>query len=498
MKNLEEIKSFGGTDADNDEILLRAFEDHEAYIDVIERRRHMVIGRKVSGKTAIFKKIITTRANNFFAYGHTFSDYPWHHHERQARAGIPDFDKYTHSWKYLILLSAAKIALNQDQSLPVDDIGMEEMLRLEAFVIDTYGSRDPDLTQTFMPTKQLRLKPHFELDWKILRAGIAPESVPVSELPTIIQEVNAAFLRTILRCLNPEHGYYIAFDQLDLGFDPNSPDYANRLIGLLLASRDINLSAREAGVKLFVAVFLRDDIYDSLHFEDRNKMTENFVSFIEWDTPRTRKTLKALMERRFSVLLSDANNPNVTWEDVFNEQREMPGHQSKYDHMKDRTYLRPRDMIKFTNCALMKFKERDQIDPRDDDPQKIDNVDVHNARIDYSEYLLREIDDEVHKHLPDYEKHLNVLRALGKWQFDKSEYEETYEQHYEKSTITPSEAIERLYEFSFVGFYRAGGRGFGGSEYVFKYREPRTRFDSTALRFRVHPGLIEGMGLKRV
>ena len=64
--------------------------------------------------------------------------------------------------------------------------------------------------------------------------------------------------------------------------------------------------------------------------------------------------------------------------------------------------------------------------------------------------------------------------------------------------ITPSEAIERLYEFSFVGFYRAGGRGFGGSEYVFKYREPRTRFDSTALRFRVHPGLIEVMGLKRV
>ena len=498
MKKLVEIESFGGTDADNDEILLRAFEDHEAYIDVIERRRHMVIGRKGSGKTAIFKKIITTREPNFFAYGHTFSDYPWHHHERQARAGIPDFDKYTHSWKYLILLSAAKIALNQDQSLPVSSIGMEEMLRLEAFVVDTYGSRDPDLTQTFMPTKELRLKPHFELDWKILRAGIVPEKVPVTELPTIVQEVNAAFLRTVLRCLNPEHGYYIAFDQLDLGFNPESPEYANRLIGLLLASRDINIAAREAGLKLFVAVFLRDDIYDCLHFEDRNKMTENYVSLIEWDTQRTKKTLKALMERRFSVLLGNEGQVSVSWDDVFNEMREMPGHQSKYDHMKDRTYLRPRDMIKFTNCALIKYKERNKREVKDDDANRIDNVDVHNARIDYSEYLLREIDDEVHKHLPDYEKHLNVLRALGKWQFDRLEYEEAFKRHHEESDITPSEAIERLYEFSFVGFYKAGGRGFGGSEYIFKYREPRTRFDSIATRFRVHPGLIEVMGLKRV
>jgi len=178
--------------------------------------------------------------------------------------------------------------------------------------------------------------------------------------------------------------------------------------------------------------------------------------------------------------------------------REMPGHQSKYDHMKDRTYLRPRDMIKFTNCALMKFKERNRGAAQDDDPNKIDNVDVHNARIDYSEYLLREIDDEVHKQLPDYEKHLNVLRALGKWQFDRHEYEQAFMRHYGESPITAGLALERLYMFSFVGFYRAGGRGFGGSEYIFKYREPRTRFDNTATRFRVHPGLIEVMGLKRV
>ncbi|HUO43953.1 MAG TPA: hypothetical protein VMT94_03445 [Burkholderiales bacterium] len=498
MKQLAIVENFGGTDADNDDILLQAFEDHEAYRDVLAFRRHMIIGKKGSGKTAIFKKLLTTKAHDFFAYGHTFSDYPWHHHEKQARIGIPDFEKYTHSWKYLILLSAAKIALNNDQSLPVDTASMDDMVRLESFVVDTYGSRDPDLTQVFSPTRNLKLKPYFELDWKILKAGISPESVPVAELPTIVQEVNAALTHTVLHCLNSNHQYFIAFDQLDLGFERESPEYANRLIGLLLASRDINLAARGAGIQLFVVIFLRDDIYDCLHFEDKNKMTENYVSLIEWDTARTQKTLKALMEKRFVIVLGDAQDRLITWDRVFNEAREMPGHQSKYDHMRDRTYLRPRDIIKFSNCALTQFKQRvAKGGSLPDSTDKIDNVDVHNARVEYSEYFLKEIDDEVHKHLPDYEKHLDVLRALGKWQFDREEFDATYAKHYPGAALSPVQALEALYDYSLIGFYRAGGRGFGGSEYMFKYRELRARFDSTAIRFRIHPGLIEVMGVKK-
>ena len=82
MKPLYEVDNFGGTDADNDDILLKAFEDHEAYLDVIALRRHMIIGKKGSGKTAIFQKLITTRAPDFFAYtthypgGNEFSPKP--------------------------------------------------------------------------------------------------------------------------------------------------------------------------------------------------------------------------------------------------------------------------------------------------------------------------------------------------------------------------------------------------------------------------------------
>jgi hypothetical protein len=99
--------------------------------------------------------------------------------------------------------------------------------------------------------------------------------------------------------------------------------------------------------------------------------------------------------------------------------------------------------------------------------------------------------------MPDYEKHLDVLRALGKWQFEREEFDAKYRAQYPEGAVSSAEILEQLYDYSFIGFYRAGGRGFGGSEYMFKYRESRTRFDPTSSRFRIHPGLIEVMGLKR-
>ena len=291
MKELSAIDSFGAIDADNDPLLHTCFEDHEAYLDVLNRRRFLVVGRKGSGKTAIFKTLITKSDPSFFCFGHTFSDYPWHHHDKQARVGIPEADRYTHSWKYLILISLSKIILNQDQSLPHGEDAFDSMLMISNFVVDSYGTKDPDVTQIFSPTKQLAVKANLKVDLQFLSAGLDSSKVAMEFLPTIVQEVNQNLIELCLTSLNPAHDYLICFDQLDLDFDPSVPAYKSRLIGLLLACRDLNIAAREAGKKLFIAVFLRQDIYDFINFEDKNKLTENFLSLIEWDTKGSHKTL---------------------------------------------------------------------------------------------------------------------------------------------------------------------------------------------------------------
>ena len=99
-------------------MLRECFEDHPAYTAALRHERYIVIGRKGSGKAAIFRKILSETHFDSFSYGHTFNDYPWAHHDLQAQYGVPEELRYRNSWKYLLLVSVAKILLNQDQSLP--------------------------------------------------------------------------------------------------------------------------------------------------------------------------------------------------------------------------------------------------------------------------------------------------------------------------------------------------------------------------------------------
>ena len=68
MKNLLKIENFGAIDADNDELLLDCFEDHEAYLNILNLKKYLIIGKKGSGKTAIFKKMLITKNDDYFCF----------------------------------------------------------------------------------------------------------------------------------------------------------------------------------------------------------------------------------------------------------------------------------------------------------------------------------------------------------------------------------------------------------------------------------------------
>jgi len=491
MKKLVDVESFGGIDADTDELLDTCFQSHDAYLRAKDHQHFLIIGRKGSGKTAIFRKLITTRHHDVFTFGHTFSDYPWHHHDAQAVLGVPEEDRYTHSWKYLILLTTSKILLNSDQSQPWSEEVLEDIGKLESFVVDSYGSRDPDLTQLFVPSKTLRVNPTLGIPFTNLKIGVSIERVAVSDLPKIVQDVNRTIAASVIRALNPKYDYYVCFDQLDLGFDAESPKYSQRLTGLILAARELSQLARAGRKRFSVAIFLRDDIYQLLRFEDKNKISENHMSRIEWDGEGSDWTLKRLMEERFGAVL--AMQPEGSWPEVFDETQEMPGRQTKYQHIRDRTFRRPRDMIKFCNEVLASFKKRGG-----DGNGRFQNQDVIAARSAYSNYLLNELDDEIFKHVPGYDRLVEVLKSLGTLQFTHGDFAAVVGKRPEllPEGMNVHEALRRLFEFSMIGYLKTGGGG-GGSTYVWRYLSPRARFDEAATNFRVHLGFKEVLALKK-
>ena len=258
------VENFGAIDADADDLLRGCFQDHQAYENARDRKSFLILGRKGSGKTAIYKRLITNRDQGSFTYGHSFDDYPWHYHDLQAQSGVPEERRFIHSWKYLIMLSMSKILLNHDQAQPWSDPSSESISALEDFIVDSYGTRDPDVRQLFSPNKELRFKTNLKLPF----IDVSGERLRVRDLPTHIQEVNRAIQTHVLNSLHPDQNYYICFDQLDLGFTKTQPAYSQRLIGLILAARDAVVAARDEGKKLNIV-----DSYETTYIKIFNSKT---------------------------------------------------------------------------------------------------------------------------------------------------------------------------------------------------------------------------------
>lgn len=487
--DLKDVQTFGASEADNDDLLLECFQDHEAYVAARNHRKFLIVGRKGSGKTAIFRKLVSEKSWNQFCHGHSFSDYPWFHHDKQKKTGVPDEECYRYSWEYVILISIAKIILN-DAAQPWNDEALEAMSRLEAFLVDTYGSKSPELNRIFSPETHLKLKPSLTAGWGPVKASVSAEMVEVQHLPTVIYEVNEALADTVIRCLHPDFSYHVCFDELDRGFSAKDPNYIYRLSGLLIAARDFNRKIRQVGKSMSVVVFLRDDILRFLKFEDKNKIVEDFATFIEWDQPSTTRSLKHVMARRFSKVLGV--ELEGAWDHVFNEDQQMPGRQSKYQYMLDRTFKRPRDMIKFSNEVLRTFRQDSA------DGENFQNQHIISAREEHSKYMQRELVDEMHQHFPAERMAFDLLRTIGFLSFTLNRFREVHHEFSarQKDAPTYSEFLRELYNFSAIGYLKVGGSG-GGSEWVWRHEDTDAEYDERASVFRVHSGLKEVLSLKQ-
>lgn len=483
------IKSFGAVDADNDDLLLDCFEDHEAYIAAKAHERYLVIGRKGSGKTAIFRKLVSENTYNKLSRGHSFSDYPWFHHDKQKKTGVPEAECFRYSWEYVILISLAKMIVESGLDIQSDE-ALEAISRLETFLIDTYGSTSPALNRIFSPETRLKLKPSLTAGWSGVKAGISAETIEINHLPTIIYEVNDALLETVIRCLDSDIDYHICFDELDRGFVAGDENYRQRLSGLLIAARDFNRRLRRSGKRASIVIFLRDDILRHLKFEDQSKLVEDFASLIEWDKPSTGTSLKNIMAKRFSKLFGVPENE--AWDLVFDEEQKMPGRQSKYQHILDRTFKRPRDIIKFCNEILRSHKQNGILSG------KFENKEIIAARGEHSKYMRKELSNEMQQHFPAESAAFDLIRGVGFISFTLERIKEVHRDYAATGLDLPSHRtiLRTLYDFSAIGYLKVGGSG-GGSEWVWRYEDTDAEYDERANIFRVHSGLKEVLGLKQ-
>ncbi len=464
-----QIETFGDVAAEEDDSVLSYFLKTEAVNQIENGNALVVLGRKGSGKTAV-AKYFSEPAGDYLSTSLSLRDYPWGLHQKRKNSGASDIESYVASWRYLIAVKALSMLIDASSKLLTDS-----QMAAHKFLSDNYGGSRPSLSDILRPPRL-----------KLSKASFAPTimgnalgGVDLETSEGVAHEIDALtdILLEAAYTIGSQIGrkrILIHFDELDQGLSEINAAHERMIVGLVLACRSIRKKSL-FGVEIIPIAYLRTDIWDEFSFSDKNKISQSSAVYLEWESD----SLLALVNERIRAKLGN----EYDWSDI-EDGAVMRGSQPKWNHIISRTFLRPRDVIQFLNCALQISLNRES------DANIFDNDDIQLAREPYSRYLKQELDDELGPHWEQWSDAIRVFSELVTITFSKDDFVEAYNQkRSKKNLLDAEEALERLYLFSVIGYRR--GIGKGGSGWVFQYSDPQAGWDNGATRLKVHPGLKE-------
>jgi len=467
-------------EAERDPNLTRYFIETESFHRIFKGDKMYVIGRKGTGKSSIYAAILNMpKSQQYAVVGLTFDKYPWQLHNKIKDETKSQDSAHIAAWRYIILIELAKLLLDEAK-----DSGKksDELKKVAKFVEDAYGTPRPSLDD-LLPALVDRIRRIRKLELPSLgHTGIRggsiefdpKESAETSLLSTVKAAIDTIG-ETILELLGNRY-YFVLFDKLDDGWD-NSAEFKSSMVGLLRASRDLNIEAQKRKKLLRCVVFLRSDIYDSIQYNDKNKAFPD-IELLAWNE----KTLQSLVNKRIAKSIG-LKNEAEGWGKIFQDETMRSG-TSNFKYIVRRTLLRPRDLITFCQeCKAAALQNKHDI---------IQNDDVYYAEERYSERVYREFGDEMHKQCPQVDRLFEVLRRLRSERFTFQDFEAEYLRA-QVPDLTASEALRILFEYSIVGVIRKGGSG-GGSTLEFKFTHPLIQLDFSR-EIVVHPGLKKHLKL---
>ncbi|GAA1626632.1 P-loop ATPase, Sll1717 family [Actinoplanes couchii] len=339
MVQLKHLR-IGSLAAESDEELFNYFVVTPDAETIVNERIGLVLGRKGSGKTALFRQgeelLREFGLSEVNLIRLNMDDHAWGAFKDFKDLGLSSEHAATVSWQLALLLqlsiAAAAAPMEQWTKKAVDDIRV-----LHKFITDNFGEVRPDLSKSSKLIGQISsLKvgafgTGLETQWKD-RAGSPRELVP-GLVDTIAQHLIAPLQETAWMCM---------LDQLDESWD-GSQEKKQLLVGLIKAVKRVNddFGWRNDPIQGVRAVaFLRTDIYDSLDFDDKDKVRDT-VHEIRWGNDE----LKHMLESRLD---------SITLNSIFETSTDI--HKGRipkgsFNYLVSRTFMRPRDLLQFLNAV---------------------------------------------------------------------------------------------------------------------------------------------------
>lgn len=464
MYDLSSI-DLGKDEAEQDERLREYFVKTTSYENALSEAKTIIIGRKGSGKSAIFalmKEELNERGEIVIPI--TPDQYSWSVLKDYEEAGILPEQAHTNAWK-MTLLSAAIWSLSEN-GLVADN---SKIISYYRFMQDSYVPT-PDQWFLNLVEKIKKILSGIKTQWVSFDFGLT------SDVATPLRIINE--LQNLLSEEWPHNKRLrILIDRLDDSWDA-SEQAQNLIIGLLKAANQINAHFRD---KIAVTVFLRSDIYDSLFFADQDKLRQNEET-LRWDND----DLKAVVcERvRVSLNLGQRENNEEIWRNLFSKGL-YRSRAAAEKYIIDRTFKRPRDIISFVRLAL-------EVAAREGH-SAIEPMDTRMAEeASYSQSKYKDLIIENQKQFPYVKDLLDSLSSSLHKQSQKellarlSKFIEDYSLH-----MQPVQILRQLFIWGVIGVKRLGGatvKRRGGTHFVYYYEDPSINPLSYS-DYYIHPSL---------
>lgn len=440
----------GSDEAESDSALRKYFVKTMVYENALLGRKTIIVGRKGSGKSAIFKMMGETMPSASCAVQAITPDhYAWNALNAYEEAGIPQETSFSNAWKFT-LVSAAARALMDKGWVHVDS----PIRKLNKRLADAYTAGDVGWFNELV-SWGVRALNSIKTEWVSFEIGGPKEPTPLRAAEEIAD----------LLCREWPAGKQVRLliDRLDDSWDASEKS-KNNIIGLMRAANYINNVFAD---KLVATVFVRSDIYDNLVFHDKDKLRQREERLF-WGG----NELREIVCERVRASIGVDGTTDEVWEKLFSDRR-YRSRATAEKYIIDRTFKRPRDIISFVRAGQEKAIEAgyQQILPeavrkaeeRGYSQSKFDDLIIeHKMQYPYVQTLLSSFYEMLHR-----QKKRDILDRLA-----------SFIQKNGLVDMEASDLLDVLFTWGVFGVRRYGGASTerkGGAALYFYYDDPSIR-----------------------
>jgi hypothetical protein len=471
---------FGPDDAKGDDLLKSYFVKIPEYEKLIAGDKRYVIGRKGTGKTAVCEYIKQQCEENsmWFCKHLSLRNFPLSDIRELEDRSYRDKSKFVPAWYFLILVEIASMISDDNGAGSFDDV-----IEIREFIEMNFPSKT-GFVDTISQLKANKSKVRIMLSWL---EGSDEDSTSTQQNITVHYQKACEILEEKIRKVSSSSMYFIFLDELDEGYRAGDTSLRLLLLALLRAVENLSLSFTQSHLNVRPVLALRSDIFDNLEDNDLNKL-DDYIIRLQWlAIGKHSYSLKDIIEHRIAASF-DGSPIQYHWRTIAKENdRNIPraAGDSLWKYMNNRTFERPRDIIKFLKfCQDIKGQGL------------LDFNTVSHAERNYSDWFYREIKDEINSHLPVWKEAMNCISRVGTARIRSSDVliekfvaEPKIKRWMEDNRKEPIEILELLFEFSVIGNINNNGH------WIFKYKNSDITFNQDASII-IQFGLVKKLALK--